>query len=42
MPDPARDAGHTDQEQDSPGSKQETQKPDQKAHYRSSIPTLAP
>ena len=42
MPDPARDAGHADQEHDRPGGKQETQKPDHKAHYRSSIPTLAP
>ncbi len=42
MPDRARDTGHADQEHDSPGGKQKTQKPDQKTHYRSSIPTLAP
>src|SRR3954465_4372111 len=40
MPDRARDAGHANQEHDGPGGEQETQKPDQKAHYRSSVPTL--
>ena len=40
MPDRARDAGHADQEHDGPGGEQETQKPDQQAHYRSSVPTL--
>src|SRR6185436_16614599 len=40
MPDRARDAGHADQEHDGPGREQETQKPDQQAHYRSSVPTL--
>ena len=40
MPDRARDTGHADEEHDGPGGEQETQKPDQKAHYRSSVPTL--
>jgi hypothetical protein len=40
MPDRARHAGHADQEHDGPGREQETQKPDQQAHYRSSVPTL--
>ena len=40
MPDRARDAGDAHQEHDGSGGKQETQKPDQQAHYRSSVPTL--
>src|SRR5215216_5691901 len=40
MPDRARDAGDADQEHDGPGREQETQKPDQQSHYRSSVPTL--
>src|SRR5215213_6460849 len=40
MPDPARDGGDADQEHHRSGGKQETQKPDHKAHYRSSIPSL--
>src|SRR6476619_4217183 len=40
MPDRARNTGHADEEHDGPGGEQETQKPDQKAHYRSSVSTL--
>ena len=40
MPDRARDAGDADQEHDGSGGEQETQKPDQQAHYRSSVSTL--
>jgi hypothetical protein len=42
MPDRARDAGDADQEHDRPGGEQETQTPHQQAHYRRSIPILAP
>ena len=42
MPDRARDTGHADQEHDGAGSEQETQKPDQQAHCRISVPTCAP
>ena len=40
MPDPARDSGDADQEHHRSSGKQETQKPDHKTHYRSSIPSL--
>jgi hypothetical protein len=42
MPDRARDAGDAHQEQNGSGGEQETQKPDQQAHCRSSVPTFAP
>ncbi len=42
VPDRARDAGDAYQEQHGSGSEQETHEPHEQAHYRSSVPTLAP
>ncbi len=42
MPDRARNAGNAHQEHHRSRGEQETQKPHQQAHYRRSVPTLAP
>jgi hypothetical protein len=42
MPDQPRGGGDAHQKHDGSGGEQETHEPHQQAHYRSSVPTLAP